>query len=46
MIALLQTDGCFGRIDDCNCSDASTVANKLSPIAYPTNSNNNPCSSC
>lgn len=46
LIVLLQTDGCFGRIDDCNCSDASTVANKLSPIAYPTNSNNNPCSSC
>ena len=46
LIVLLQTDGCFGRIDDCNCSDASTVANKLNPIAYPTNSNNNPCSSC
>lgn len=46
LIVLLQTDGCFGRIDECNCSDASTVANKLSPIAYPTNSNNNPCSSC
>jgi len=46
LVVLLQTDGCFGRIDDCNCSDASTVANKLSPIAYPTNSNNNPCSSC
>jgi len=46
LIVLLQTDGCFGRIDDCNCSDASTVANKLSPIAYPTNSNNNPCTTC
>ena len=22
LIVLLQTDGCFGRIDDCNCSDA------------------------
>ena len=46
LIVILQTDGCLGNLDDCNCTDATTVANKLSPITYPTQSNNNPCTTC
>jgi len=46
LIVILQTDGCLGNLDDCNCTDATTVANKLSPITYPTQPNNNPCTTC
>jgi len=43
---ILETDGCYGSLDECNCSSAVTIANSLSPIAYPTQSNGNPCSTC
>lgn len=46
MTIILETDGCYGKLDDCNCSDAATIANKLSPINYPTQTNGNPCQSC
>lgn len=43
---LLETDGCYGRLDDCNCTDATTMANKLSPVRYPKPTNTNPCKTC
>lgn len=46
LIIILETDGCYGKLDDCNCTDATTIANKLSPIQYPTQPTTNGCSSC
>jgi hypothetical protein len=43
---ILNSDGCYGKLDDCNCTDAPTIANKLYPVHYPTTTNNNPCTSC
>lgn len=42
----LISDSCYGMIDECNCSNASTIANKIHPIAYPEISNTTPCSTC
>lgn len=51
LTVILETDGCYGRLDECNCTDASTAASKLNPISYPTYNNstsnsNNGCNSC
>lgn len=43
---ILATSGCYGKLDDCNCTDAETIANKLSPVSYPTQTNSNPCTTC
>jgi hypothetical protein len=43
---IIQSDGCYGKLDDCNCTDATTIANKLYPVVYPTTTNNNRCHSC
>ena len=53
LTVILETTGCYGRIDECNCTDAPTIANKLHPIPFPSNNNlnnnnypNNGCNSC
>jgi hypothetical protein len=43
---ILESDNCYGMLDDCNCMSASSIANTLSPVTYPKSTNTNPCSTC
>lgn len=43
---ILTSDDCYGMLDECNCSNATTIANKLHPVSYPTYTNTSPCSTC
>jgi len=45
---LITSDGCYGRLDDCNCTGISTISNNTTPINYPSGigNNSNPCQSC
>lgn len=43
---ILTSDNCYGTLDECNCSNATTIANKLHPVSYPTYTNTSPCSTC
>lgn len=40
---ILASDACYGMLDDCNCMDAETVANKLSPIRIPSVNRTSSC---
>lgn len=43
---ILQSDGCYGTIDECICSDALSVSNRIMPVQHPQKVNHNPCKTC
>lgn len=45
---LITSDGCYGRLDDCNCTKISTISSNTVPVNYPSGigTSSNPCKSC